>query len=154
MIICGIGEILYSVWSIIQGIMYVLLNMNKNETLISIFEYENESVFSYFLQILFFGIFFIVVATSILLPRIYVGICAFADGHGKRKSPVYLFIAVFLNLMTILYIIWGIVSFGKTTYDIIDIIIQSIIKATSLWVMTDLIVSAVKLRRIRAEGQA
>ena len=162
LIIVGKGVVAFGLWSIIKSIAYSFLEkdeffkfMNEAVGEIEALEPEIGRLFVYAFSVIFFIIVYSLLSCDIVF-RIYVAKSAGAEAFGtlKKKRNTYLVIAGFMAFMSLLSILRVPFTIFKGEFeeaeDIIDIIATTIVELTSFITLTELMVSAVKIRRLRA----
>lgn len=97
-----------------------------------------------------------VVAVLTLLMYVWLGLSARAEGNGKKKKPVYLFvvgiISVYGFVMILLEVFLMITKFNKID-DPFSLFITIIIDVTRMIFLIELIYSSVTLRKIRKQAR-
>ena len=97
-----------------------------------------------------------VVAVLTLLMYVWIGLSARAEGKGKRKKPVYLFvvgmISVYGFVMILIEVYFIITEFNRIT-DPLTLFISTVIDVTRMIFLIELIYSSVSLRRIRKQAR-
>ena len=97
-----------------------------------------------------------VVAVLTLLMYVWIGLSARAEGKGKRKKPVYLFvvgmISVYGFVMILIEVYFIITEFNRIT-DPLTLFISTVIDVTRMIFLIELIYSSVSLRRISKQAR-
>ena len=97
-----------------------------------------------------------VVAVLTLLMYVWLGLSARAEGNGKKKKPVYLFvvgiISVYGFVMILIEVFIMITKFNKID-DPFSLFITIIIDVTRMIFLIELIYSSVTLRKIRKQAR-
>lgn len=97
-----------------------------------------------------------VIAVLTLLMYVWLGLSARAEGNGKKKKPVYLFvvgiISVYGFVMILLEVFLMITKFNKID-DPFSLFITIIIDVTRMIFLIELIYSSVTLRKIRKQAR-
>lgn len=97
-----------------------------------------------------------VVAVLTLLMYVWLGLSARAEGNGKKKKPVYLFvvgiISVYGFVMILIEVFFMITEFNKIG-DPFSFFITIIIDVTRMIFLIELIYSSVTLRKIRKQAR-
>ncbi|MBR4224227.1 MAG: hypothetical protein IKR73_05405 [Oscillospiraceae bacterium] len=150
LMICGIGQIVYGVWSFILSIMMLLTTDIKS----MIEEMGNEDMSV--AELYNFVFVFICVFIGLMLvldmgSRLYIGLSARAESMGKPKGKAYIVLSciVVLNYTVTLGLLYWDLHIEDA--DIITIIISIMIELTSMLIMIDLIRSAINIRKLRRE---
>ena len=153
LIVVGSGTILFGVWSGLK--MFGSVLMLRNET-VSDFKRVIDVDYTGMPDSAVFGailvIAFVLFAIDILF-RLYIGRSAIAEGRGKKKSPVYLLAAGIMITFSTL----GIVKSLRAPDEITVIgalmprvtITSIVIELTSTIMLTEMIVSAIRIRGLR-----
>lgn len=151
LIVVGTGTILFGVWTMVK--MVGLLFLLRDETIA-----DFRSGFSDLDGISDAGLFWGTVALTFIISamalaaRAYIGMSAISEGRGKRRSIVYL-------LITGIMIVLGIWSLGTDLANMgsreqlgaltaSQSLTASIIEATSLIMMTEMVISSLKIRKL------
>lgn len=97
-----------------------------------------------------------VIAVLTLLMYVWLGLSARAEGNGKKKKPVYLFvdsiISVYGFVMILIEVFIIITKFNEID-DPFSLFITIIIDVTRMIFLIELIYSSVTLRKIRKEAR-
>ena len=97
-----------------------------------------------------------VVAVLTLLMYVWLGLSARAEGNGKKKKPVYLFvvgiISVYGFVMILIEVFIMITKFNEID-DPFSLFITIIIDVTRMIFLIELIYSSVTLRKIRKQAR-
>ncbi|WP_405342173.1 hypothetical protein [Ruminococcus sp.] len=97
-----------------------------------------------------------VVAVLTLLMYVWLGLSARAEGKGKRKKPVYLFVVgmiiVYGFIMILIEVFLMITKFNEIE-DPLSLFITIIIDVTRMIFLFELIYSSVTLRKIRKQAR-
>ncbi len=163
LLVCvGSGVITFGIWSVIKVIMTMVRDKDEwLEFMEYIFgpEYAGAGMF---ILILASGI---VIAIDLII-RLYIGSSARKDGFGRRngKRRVYLVLAIILAIFTVGSIITNfrdvlqygsLVSYlnddvytGAYIMGVLDIVVKTIVDFTSLVMIFELVVGAVKVERL------
>ena len=91
-------------------------------------------------------------AVAILIPLVYlwIGMSARAEGRGKRKSALYLFMVGWIIFVSTIAILMELYSLSKLK-DWFEIIVTLIIDLTRYVFLIELMVYSVTLRKLRKE---
>lgn len=151
LIVVGTGTVLFSIWSAVK--MAGMLILLRKETLDALF--EKVGTFEGLSDDAVFWLFFAIIAffmTLILGIRLFVGMSAVAEGRGKRRSLLYILVAAVMIIFNIIGFCAGFFTteaeqqFGALTRD--QSISTLIIDVTSVIMLTHMIVSALKIRKL------
>ncbi|MDO4537706.1 MAG: hypothetical protein Q4B54_06050 [Coriobacteriales bacterium] len=134
--IAGVGMIVFGIWAVVRNYITVVV-------------YEEE------IRQYFFGLdpflMVMVPATLELAMRLFVGFGARAESKGAKGGKAYLVVAALIALIHLLGIVVYILSVIMQYAWLDEAIMLVVIDATCLYLVLDLIVSAVKLRRLERE---
>lgn len=91
-------------------------------------------------------------AVAILIPLVYlwIGMSARAEGRGKRKSVLYLFMVGWIIFVSTIAILLELYSLSKLK-DWFEIIVTLIIDLTRYVFLIELMVYSISLRKLRKE---
>ena len=91
-------------------------------------------------------------AVAILIPLVYlwIGMSARAEGRGKRKSALYLFMVGWIIFVSTIAILLELYSLSKLK-DWFEIIVTLIIDLTRYVFLIELMVYSISLRKLRKE---
>ncbi len=153
LIVVGSGTILFGAWSGLK--MFGSVFMLRNETVSDFKRVVDVDYTGISNNFLFYSILVIVFVffTIDILFRLYIGRSAIAEGRGKKKSPVYLLAAGIMITFSTL----GIVKSLRAPDEIAVIgalmprvtITSIVIELTSTIMLTEMIVSAIRIRGLR-----
>lgn len=138
--IVGTGTILMAVWGIAKLIALAVLSEAGIESVVGPFPDDGAPALYY----RFFG-FFILLD---FLLRIVIGRRARAEGRGKKQGSLYIVLAGFLCLNYLMSVVGRAVNLYFERSDIEDTLIMIVIDATSMVILAELIVSAVRIRKL------
>ena len=137
--IVGIGVIAFGAWSLAKMTLYFLMYDEAAQR--QMFGISNEiSMQAYYIT-------FAVFALIDLAIRLYVGLSARSEGHGKRKGSAYLVIAAIMAATSVASVILLALGFSTSPW-IIDVIMSVLIEATSAATLVLMIFCAARLRRL------
>lgn len=155
LIVVGSGIILFGIWSEIKFLS--MLFLLREETVAGVMRLagpvEGISDRAAFLII---AVVSIVIMSFILSFRIYVGLAAIAEGRGKRRGYLYIFIAVLMIISSALYFVVGATSaeaaeqLGAFTRS--QSFSTLIIDATSMIMLIQMVISSIKIKRLTGKG--
>lgn len=136
----GLGAIIFGIWSVAKLAMYILFDSEYIDRLIG-----SASVVPGWRT---FVIVFIFIVTGIdMLLHFYVGFAARAEGRGKKKGYRYVVVTFFMIAFLAFGIIFN-VSSDVFWENIGDAIVTLIIDLTSLFVLCDIAVASIRLKRM------
>lgn len=151
LIVVGTGTVLFGVWTALK--MIGSLFMLKAETIEAmrkladggLDQFTDKQVFAIILGLALF------VTLILLFLRTYIGLSALAEGRGRRRSKVYIPIAVLIICVTLLSFVFNFLSvtgekvYGALTPD--TSFSGMIIEMTSIIMLVEMVVSAIRIRR-------
>lgn len=150
LIVVGTGTVLFSIWSAVKLLSVVFLL--RQEIVEAIFKQTGtaedipENILFWVVAVLC-----IIFALVVMGIRIYVGLSAIAEGQGKKRSIFYIIIAVLMILLTTLSVCMSFFiakdpdQFSVLTGD--QSFSAMIIDATSVIMLTQMVVSALRIRQ-------
>lgn len=157
--ISGLAIIAFGVWDILKAILSFMFggsvdaaDQEADEGIQAFLEAladRNEG----FIVAIIVGLFLMVIIGFAL--RIYVGLSAHAEAHGKQKSWTYVIVAGLMATTSATLMIAGLVT-ARNLGSALSIIITGTIELTSMFAYVDLIRSAVIVKRLSkslAEGR-
>ena len=145
----GAGVILFVVWSIAKVNLYLGVS---GFFLDDVNRYVEETGINKTLLVAFIGAIFIGILLWQLCTRLYIGVCAIAEGRGKSKGWVYLVVAAAL-LISEVQTFWGMLMPG--THDSIGNAIMTVcMEAASVFVLLELLVSGIYVKYLRKKRKA
>ncbi len=153
LIVVGTGIILFGVWTVVKmlGSFFIL----KDETIaamrkishIGVDELPDDALFYITLVVV------MIIMLVILAIRTYVGLSAISEGRGNKKHGPYLLLAV---IMIISGVMSFFASFFRTASETpmgafsADTTVSGlIIELTSVIMLTEMVVSAVRIRKLK-----
>ena len=153
LIVVGMGTVLFSVWTAVKtlGTLFLL----KDETVAAARKIADENGLAVSDKSIFL---FILVATFLFMLlfvgiRTQIGLAAISEGRGRRRRKGYLILAAIIIIVSVLEVISNIIlsnpeaSYGALSAD--TSLSSSVIELTSMVMLTEMIVSAVRLRKAR-----
>ena len=155
LIIIGTGVIYFGVWGYVKLAMYFVSNRsNLLETFSKTMDVETLTP-----EIL--QVFYIITFAMILLMggiifavRLYVGLSARAEGMGRRHGVFYLVVAVLIVLIEGGILVASVVLYfsgngGETSF--LDMLATAVVELTSVVLTAEMVVSAVKVKRLEKQ---
>ena len=138
----GTGVILFSAWTLLKYVLTVVLyDAQINEAL-------NDEMRIWF-RIIFYGLLLIA-----FLIRFYIGKSARSESEGKRKRAFYIILTGIVLIIDLAAIIFEIIKIFIYPYGILSMIVTTMIDITSLVILTELMVNAIILRKLRKKEAA
>ncbi|MBQ7500147.1 MAG: hypothetical protein IJT91_04565 [Clostridia bacterium] len=148
LITAGEGIIALEVWSILKIIMLMIFRFSE------VFgDIKKDSEIPE--AMIYIGTFIIVgtiIAVSLFI-RIYTGRSAIAEGRGEKKGNGYVILTGVITLMDFADLVVNLMSFMQPEKGILETFAVFILDATAVFIQTDLIVSAIKIRKMTAPGK-
>lgn len=136
LITLGTGVIAFGVWTFLKFVIYLIFGNELDDQVTGI------------AKVVTIIILLILGALDMLL-RLYIGASARSQGRGKKKSGFYIVITALMILVLTLTIGIEVYSTLRLEGGLIDDVITLIIDVTSLVILVDLMVSAVRLRKLK-----
>lgn len=149
--ISGVGTIAFGAWSLAKiALVFLFLGGNTNSLLLQLASEEaSRQLIEAEGDAFAFAIFaFVIFAACIDLGmRLYVGLSARAEGHGRQKGVFYLVVAGLLATSSAFSIILA--ALGSVEFlTLLDAVVSIAIEATSLGVLVLMISCSIRLRRM------
>lgn len=155
LIVVGSGIVLFSIWSMVKFLS--MLFLLRNETVAGVMSIagpvEGISDRAAFWVIAIVTI----VIMSFISFRIYVGLSAIAEGRGKRRGYLYIIIAMIMIISSVWYLFIGFTTseapeqLGAFTRN--QSISTLIIDATSMIMLIQMVISAIKIKKLTGTGR-
>lgn len=143
----GSGTILLGGWTVLKTLLYLWMGtmLDPENTLspgmLTLVKLILSVVFSLF-TLAAFGV------------RLYVGRAAQREGMGTPQKNTYLFLAALILLIdcvSILYSAYAFFAGNLAEQSRLDFVVSSVVDMTSVALLTDMIVTARRIRKLRAE---
>ena len=137
--IAGSAVIAFSVWSLAKiGLFLSLVDESVLRQLLGI---DDSS-----LALTVYALLGIIALIDLGL-RAFVGLSARAEGHGKKKSPFYLFVAAIVAIANAasLFAIAMSTSYASTS---LSMVVSTVIEVTAIAALVLVMVSSIRLRRM------
>lgn len=152
LIVVGSGTVLFSIWTAakIWSLLFLLRKEIVAALLVKTGPIENISDDTVFWVITVLITILVLIALAV---RLYVGLSAIAEGRGKKRSLLYIIIAIVIIAGNILNIFAR--FFATEAPAAIEALLGSqststfIIDATSIIMLTQMVVSALKIRKYK-----
>ncbi|MBO4327433.1 MAG: hypothetical protein J5950_09190 [Clostridia bacterium] len=137
--ISGISVIALGLWSVFKSVLNGALSPVSLEGLT---EADIDPVLA---KVIVWTVLFFFLAAELGL-RLFVGLSAISESHGKHRKPVYIVMAMIIALFTAISVIPSVflIIIGKKYF--FTSIATVLIDLTSLGVLTELVISAFRLR--------
>lgn len=139
LVIVGGGVIAFGAWTLVK--MVLLFVLQSEQAIREMFQMELE--FSWPVVVLGLAI----VTVVDLALRLYIGLSAWAEGHGRHKGPVYLVVVALTILGTAMSVYIDVLTYLASP---LDMVVALTIDVTSLATLVLLLASAICLRRLSA----
>ena len=151
LIVSGFGVIAFGFWSVIKALLQLIFQYDEiNARMDGELSDPEQSWIVYLIMIIVFIL--------IILIRSYVGISARSEGLGKKKSPVYIIVAILILVFDLYNTTYSIKDFVNASFDdIMDNSIELIVDITSYVIMIRMIISAIVVKVMKkriVEGKA
>jgi hypothetical protein len=138
----GTGIIVFGFWSLLKfAVSYFTLGDQM-------FEETNGDIDA---TVIFFSWLF---AVLFALVYLWLGLCARAEGNGKRKSLLYLIVIGVIATLSTLIIAAEVLSLFLLKDEIDTVLITLVIDLTRMIFLIELFYSSIKLRHLRTMQQA
>ncbi len=147
--ISGLAYIGLGIWNSLKTLLFYFSNRDDFEhaLIFNLFDASEDFGYRTMLATLVVALLFN------LLFHCYVGFSALAEAQGRRRGKVYLLIAIFQVVMSLVTMVSFIA--GNQDSNPIDSFIPGIIELTSTFAVFDVAISSIRLRRLqrRVESQ-
>ena len=155
LVIVGTGVIMYGIWSVAKSLFLILQDSSGiiGEFYTSLEERRMSPPEMFMVNVILYSMIGAVLAADIAL-RLYVGRSARDEGLGKKdKGYGYIVIAGLMTGMTLLSVVISAAGFrnGIVINDIEEFIITAIVELTSAITLIEMILSALKVKKLRKE---
>ncbi len=159
MVISGAGVIAFGVWSVIKAVIVVISNslgiFGEFYSEKDMMQLNELGITEQGASLLVAVIVFLLLIIDLLM-RLYIGLRAVAEARRLRKTrSAYIVLAVIMGLFLLIGLILRPFQYAQGTYedDILDSAFASgIADMTSLLAITELVISAVMVRRLRKKA--
>ena len=151
LIIIGSGVIAFGAWSMIK--LFVSFSLSREELRALAIEAFGTEEIDHFASFIFYAI-MAIIPLSVFLMRLYMGLSARAEGRGRKKGVSYLVLAVLFVVANTASILFRFATFFASSHtgdDIVDMIASTVMDATSLITLAELLYSASRVRKLTAE---
>lgn len=135
----GSGVVIFSLWSLLRMIVYFIV---LGDTLL-----VNLTP----LEILFAMTFIWGVIIIDCVIRCFIGLSARSEGYGNKKRLVYVVLACIVFVNYTLLFAMEIVFIVLDSFDLVTLVVTIVIDLTSNLFVLDMIVSSIRLRRLRKQ---
>ena len=157
LMVVGSGTILFSLWSLFR--MAASFFMLRNETMAALREWIHMDDIELEEDMVLAVLIIVIAALSVALIaiRAYVGLSAIAEGRGRKKSRLYLVLAFFMIVSSVISVkdIFfppnNVMLTGAFAQD--NSLSTIIIELTSSVMLLEMIVSAFTVRKLRRSGK-
>ena len=138
----GAGVILFGAWIFIKFALSMLIYSNEIGELLT--------------DSMMIAANIIIWSTAVIdfIMRLYIGISARSESRGKRKSCFYIVLAGIIVFFELFAVIGEIVLVFFINESLFSYIVTLIIDITSLVIMTELMISAIRIRVMRRKEAA
>ena len=153
LVIIGTGVIYFGVWGYVKLAMYFVTN--RADLLETFSESMGQETLTPEMLRLFYGVtcaLILLIGGIIFAVRLYVGLSARAEGMGHRHNAVYLAVAALIVLIEGGMLIVSVALYfggnsGGTSF--LDMLATTVVELTSVVLTAEMVVSAVKVRRLK-----
>lgn len=141
----GLGVIAFGAWSVLKALLFMLYRGEVFEPMLA------DIADNRLAKLLVFVI-VAVVLLFVFAVRLYVGLSARAEGHGRKKGVVYVVIAILMALFSVLSLLSIFFdSEARLKNSMLEIIVSFVVETTSLIVIVELLVAAFTVKKLRKE---
>ena len=140
LLVSGMGVIAFTAWGGVKSFLLLFLTKEGAEAIGEV------SAFRYGVAVLLSLLSFTLIVTAAL--NIYVGLSAISEGKGKKRKNYYVAAAVVLTVIRLIGVISDLFFSSGKSFSVMDKLATIIVDITSLIMMADLTVSAIKIRRL------
>ena len=146
--ITGLGTIAFGIWSIIKTLLSFYLDESE---IMALIDTTADEVIVVKVTIV---LIFVALAIDLAL-RLYTGLRAVAEGRGRKSGKAYIVISGILALVALLNVIFycNLPEFIEDDMDIVDRIVAFIFEASIFITQLELMVSAIKLKKLQRGRQ-
>lgn len=146
LVVSGTGVLLFGAWSVAKAVLFFTLVPIFADALLELG--LEDALTEKVLMALVWSLVVINLAAELLM-RTYIGLCAIAEGKGRKKGYGYLLLAGFLVIQYLLMLLQGIGTAQLIADSLLDTVVTLILDLTSLYTMLEMIVSSVRVKRHR-----
>ena len=140
----GRGVILFGIWEVAQVNMFLAMSSEFKEAWQNAIEIAGVDVKVYTVGLWVFVVFVLLLE---LLPRLYIGFSAMADGKGSKKGNAYIVLTAALLIFN-LQTSW--ISYCSGIQQIsASAIVGLLLDAASLYVTVELLIAGIGVKRLR-----
>ena len=138
--VVGLGVIIFGIWSVIKTVLFTALDQDGIRSAPLEGGWE---------RIAFWIIIGLVLAIDLGL-RFYVGRSAISESRGRKKSGLYIALALMMAIISFGVLVGGFIV-SKRMEDVGASVVSIIVEMTSSILLVEMAVSAIKVRRINKE---
>lgn len=139
LIIAGDGVIAFSAWALVKAALFVILA--DDARIDQLFGSVDDELLVYVFLVV--GI----VVCIDLIVRVFVGLSARAEGHGKKKSPFYLVVAVLAAIANAISAITAALGMAYTL-STFDTVVTIAVETTGFAALAAVVYCSVRLRSL------
>ena len=143
LIVSGTGVMVFGFWVVFKAVLMLIFRRSEvNELVDHALDDPEEQKYIYLIMFILFVI--------IIGIRSYIGLSARADGFGRKKSMVYVIVAVAVLVFEVWATIDSLSRFAGASFDdIMDRSIEVLVDITTYIVMIQMIISSIAVRYLR-----
>ena len=135
--VIGTGVIVFGVWSVLKGVMSIGIDASNG----SIPSMENR------MQTTVFWVLAVIILAVDLGLRLYVGLCAIAEGRGRKQRYAYIVLAFLMVLSSILMVVLSVYYMPKAITIGLPIV-AIVVETTSCVLLVEMALSAIKVKQL------
>lgn len=140
----GMGMVMFGIWGVVKINMFLALSSDFAEAW-QIALQESEIAEEYFL--VGFWVAIAIYLVLVLFSRLYIGMSAVAEGKGKKKGYAYILMTAVLLVFN-LHTNWYIYTEEQPVVNL-NWIMGILLDMASLQIMMELVISAIRVKRLR-----
>ncbi|MBO4900010.1 MAG: hypothetical protein J5509_06940 [Lachnospiraceae bacterium] len=143
LIVSGTGVMVFGFWVVIKSVLMLVFQRGEvNELVDHALDDPEERKYIYLVMV--------IILVIIIGIRSYIGLSARADGFGRKKSMVYVIVAVAVLIFEVWATIDSLSKFDGSSFDdIMDRSIEVLVDITTYIVMIQMIISSIAVRYLR-----
>lgn len=140
----GMGMVMFGIWGVVKINIFLALSSDFAEAWHTALQ-ESEVAEEYILAGLWIVI--AIYLVMVLFSRLYIGMSAVADGKGKKKGYAYILMTVVLLVFN-LHTNWYIYTEERPVINL-NWIMGVLLDMASLQIMMELLIAAIRVKRLR-----
>lgn len=144
LVIIGTGVIVFGIWSVIKAVMFLVLGGQDISGFFSDVQLSGMPIRMGYLSVV--GLLAVELAA-----RMIVGLCARAEGYGRKMGNGYVLLAIALSVFHLLAVVTGISSRFRFYDSPADGLVSLLMDLTSLITLIEMVNSVFKVRWLSRE---